>query len=45
MQSHQRDLRTFVVGIGIADQGRMVEKLIEHFAAVFGVHRRVDQLA
>src|SRR6266852_2988699 len=43
MQSHQRDLRPFIVGISIAYQRGMIEKLIEGFTAIFRIHGRVDQ--
>ena len=35
MQSHQRDLRPLIVGIGVADQGGMVEKLVQCLTAIF----------
>ncbi len=38
VERHQRDLRAFFVGIGVADQGGVVEELIESFATVFGIH-------
>ena len=34
VQGHQRDLGALVISISIADQGGVVEKLIEGFAAV-----------
>ena len=43
VQRHQSDLGAFVVGIGIAHQGGMVEKLVERLAAIAGVHGGVDQ--
>ena len=43
MQSHQRDLSPLLVSIGIADQSSVIQKLIEGFAAVFRIHRGVDQ--
>ena len=45
MQAHERDLRTLVVVIGIADERGVIEELVEGFAAVARVHGGVDQLA
>src|SRR6266851_4573717 len=44
VQTHERDLRTRVVIVGVADQGGMVEELVESFGAVAGIHGGVDQL-
>ena len=43
MQSHQRNLRAFIIGIGFADEGRVVEKLIECLAAIAGIHGCIYQ--
>ena len=45
MQRHQRDLRPLIVRVGIADQRRMIEKLVQRLAAVLRIHRRIDQFA
>ena len=45
MQAHQRDLRAFVVVVGVGDEGGVVEELVESFAAVARVHGGVDQFA
>src|SRR5260370_36940366 len=43
MQSHQRNLRPLIVGVGVTHQRSVVQKLVESFAAIFRIHRRVDQ--
>ena len=45
VQGHQRDLGALVVGVGIADQRGMVEKLVESLAAVARIHGGIDQFA
>ena len=45
MQRHQRDLGALVVGVGVAYQGGMVEKLVEGLSAVTRIHGRVHQFA
>ncbi len=45
VQGHERDLGALVVGVGVADQGGVVEKLIESFAAVARIHGGVHQFA
>ena len=45
MQRHQRDLGAFVVGISIAHQRRMIEKLIESLAAIARIHGGIHQFA
>ena len=45
MQSHQRDLGRLVVGVGVADQGSMVEKFVQRLAAVAGIHGGIHQFA
>ena len=44
MQRHQGDARLGAVGVGVGDQGRVVEELGEGFAALLGVLRGVGQL-
>ncbi len=43
MQGHQGDARVLVVIVGIADQGGMVEKLVQRLAAIARVHGRIHQ--
>ena len=45
MQSHQRDLGPLVIGIGVADQSRMVKKLVESLASIARVHGSIHQFA
>ena len=45
VKRHQRNLRPFVVGVGVAYQRGVIQKLVERFAAVFGVHSGIHQLA
>jgi hypothetical protein len=45
VESHQGDLRSLIVGIRIAYQSRMIEKLIQSFAPVARIHRRIHQFA
>ena len=45
MKSHQRDLRFFIIGIGIADQRGVVQKLSERLAAIPRIHRSIHQFA
>ena len=35
VKGHQRDLGALVVSISVADQGGVIEKLVERFAAIF----------
>jgi hypothetical protein len=43
VEGHKRDLGALIVGIRIADEGGVIEKLVERLAAVFRVHGRIDQ--
>src|SRR6185437_12059185 len=43
VEGHERDSCIFVVSIGIADERGMVQKLVEGFAAVFGIHGCIGQ--
>jgi len=45
VQRHQGDARLGAVGVGVGDEGRVVEKVGERFAALLGVLRGVGQLA
>ena len=45
VQRHQRDLGAFVIGIGIAHQRRVIEKLVQSFAAVTRIHGGIHQFA
>ncbi len=45
MEAHERDLGALVVVVGVADEGGVVEELVESFAAVARVHGRINQFA
>ena len=45
VQGHERDLGALVISISIADQGGVVEKLVESFPAVARIHRGIHQFA
>ena len=45
VQSHESDLGAFVVSVGVADQGSVIEKLVQSLAAVAGIHGGIHQFA
>ncbi len=45
VQRHQGNLGSLVVSVGVADQRGMVEKLVQSFTTIAGIHGRVDQFA
>ena len=45
MQSHQSNLSALVIGIGIADQRRVIQELVQRLAPIAGIHSRVNQFA
>src|ERR1700677_2304696 len=45
VESHQSNPRAFVICVGIADQRRMIEKLIQSLAPVARIHGRVHEFA
>ena len=45
VQRHQRDLRVLVVLVGVANQRRMIEKLVERLPTIARIHGRVHQFA
>ena len=43
VQCHQCDLRTLVIGVGVAYQRSVIEKLVKRLPAIARVHGRVHQ--